>query len=40
MLISNKFKEIVTKNHTCYFFDGMIIIKYFHPNKIKIDGKS
>ena len=40
MLISNKFKEIVTKNHTCYFFDDMIIIKYLHPNKIKTDGKS
>ena len=37
--MSNKFKDIDTKNLTSYFFDDIITIKNFHPNKIKIDEK-
>ena len=28
------------KSHTYYFFDGIINIKFFDPNNIKIDEKS
>ena len=38
--MSNKFKEIDTKNCTYYFFDDMINIKNLDSNKIKIDEKS
>ena len=38
--MSNKFKDIDTKNCTYYYFDDMINIKSFDPNKIKIDQKS
>ena len=38
--MSNKFKDIDTKNCTYYYFDDMIDIKSFDPNKIKIDQKS
>ena len=38
--MSNKFKDIDIKNHTYYFFDDIINIKNFDPNKIKIDEKS
>ena len=38
--MSNKFKDITTKNHTYYFFDDIINIKNFGPNKIKIEEKS
>ena len=37
--MSNKFKHISMKNHTCYFFDDIINIKNFDPNNIKIDEK-
>ena len=37
--MSNKFKDIEMKNHTYYFFDDIINIKTFDPNKIKIDEK-
>ena len=33
-------KEINIKNRTYSFFDGMINIKYFDPNLLKIDKKS
>ena len=33
-------KEINIKNGTYYFFDGMINIKYFESNLLKIDKKS
>ena len=33
-------KEINIKNRTYYFFDDMINIKHFDPNRIKIDNKS
>ena len=33
-------KEINTKNRTYYFFDGMINIKHFDLNLLKIDKKS
>ena len=33
-------KEINTKNRTYYFFDGMINIKHFDSNLLKIDKKS
>ena len=33
-------KEIGVKNHTYYFFDGMITIKNLDSNATKIDGKS
>ena len=35
----NKVKDISMKNHTNYFFDDIIYIKFFDPNNIKIDGK-
>ena len=37
--MSNKVKHINIKNHTYYFFDDIINIKYFDPNNIKIDEK-
>ena len=33
-------KEINTKNRTYYFFDGMINIKHFDSNLLRIDKKS
>ena len=33
-------KQIDIKNRTYHFFDDMIDIKYFNPNRIKIDKKS
>ena len=33
-------KGSYTRNCTNYFFDGMINIKNFDPNQIKIDKKS
>ena len=33
-------KEMNIKNQTYYFFDGMINIKGFDPNLLKIDQKS
>ena len=38
--MSNKFKDINIKNLTYYFFDDVINIKQFDPNKAKIDEKS
>ena len=38
--MSNKFKDIVIKDHTYYLFDNIINIKIFDPNKSKIDEKS
>ena len=38
--MSNKFKDIDIKNCTYQYFDDMINIKSFNPNKIKIDEKS
>ena len=38
--MSNKVKDIDTKNHTYYFFDDIINTKIFDPNDIKIDEKS
>ena len=35
----NRIKEINIKSRTYYFFDGMINIKNFDPNRIKIDRK-
>ena len=32
--------QIKIKNHTYYFFNGMINVKKFHPSLIKIDKKS
>ena len=32
-------KEIDIKNRTYYFFDGMINIKIFYSNLLKIDKK-
>ena len=34
--MDNKFKNINIKNLTYYFFDDIINIKNFDPNKIKI----
>ena len=36
----NKFKDIDIKNLIHYFFDDIINIKSFDPDKTKIDGKS
>ena len=38
--MSIKFKDIDIEKHTYYFFDNIIDIKSFDPNKIKIDEKS
>ena len=38
--MGSKFKGIGIKNRTYYFFDDIINIKNFDPNKIKIDEKS
>ena len=38
--MSNKFKDIDIKVHSYYFFDGIIKIKNFDPNEIKIVEKS
>ena len=38
--MSNKFKDINTKNHTYYFFDDVINIKVFDSNNIKIHENS
>ena len=38
--MSNKVKDIDTKNRTCSFFNDIINIKSFDPNNIKIDEKS
>ena len=38
--MSNKVKDIDTKNHTCYFLDDIINTKTFDPNNIKLDEKS
>ena len=38
--MSNIVKDTNIKNHTYYFFDDIINIKNFDPNKIKIEGKS
>ena len=38
--MSNKIKDIDIKNHAYYFFDDIINIKNFVPDKIKIDEKS
>ena len=38
--MSNKVKDIDIKKHTYYFFDGIINIKNFDLNNIKIDKKS
>ena len=38
--MSNKVKDIDTKNHIYYFFNYIINIKNFDPNNIKIDEKS
>ena len=37
---NSKFKDVHTKNQTYYFFDDIINLKNFDPNKIKIDEKS
>ena len=38
--MSNKFKDISIKNHTCYFFDDVVNIKLYDLNNIKIDETS
>ena len=38
--MSDKVKDIDTKNHTCYFFDDITNIKTFDPSNIKVDEKS
>ena len=38
--MSDKVKDIDTKNHTRYFFDYIINIKNFDPSNIKVDEKS
>ena len=37
---NSKFKDVYIKNQTYYFFDDIINLKNFDPNKIKIDEKS
>ena len=35
--MSNKIKDINIKNYTYYFFNDILNIKNFDPNKIKVD---
>ena len=37
--MSNKFKNIDIKNHLYYFFNDIINLNFFYPNKIKINEK-
>ena len=37
--MSNKFRDMSTKYHKCYFSDNIINIKDFDPNNIKINEK-
>ena len=37
--MSNKVKDIDTKTHAYYFFNDIINMKNFGPNKIYIDEK-
>ena len=37
--MNNKIKDIDIKNHTYYFFDDIINIKFFDPDKVTIDEK-
>ena len=38
--MGNNFKGIDIKRHAYYFFDDIINIKNFDPDKIKVDEKS
>ena len=38
--MSNRVKDIDIKNPTYYFFNGVVNIKNFDSDNIKIDGKS
>ena len=38
--MSNKSKDIATRQHTYYFFDYIINLKNFDPNKFNMDEKS
>ena len=38
--MSNKVKDISTKNHTYYFFNDIININFFDLNSIKTDENS
>ena len=38
--MSNKVKDIDTRNETYYFFDDINKIKVFDPNNINLDEKS
>ena len=38
--MSNNVKDINVKNHTYYFFEGIINIKEFDPSNIKLDENS
>ena len=38
--MSNKVKDIDTRNETYYFFDDIIKIKVFDPNNINLNEKS
>ena len=38
--MSNNVKDINIKNHTYYFFEGIINIKEFDPSNIKLDENS
>ena len=40
MKMSNKVKDVDTKNRANYFFIDIISIRNLNPNNIKIDGKS
>ena len=37
--MSNKVKDVDIKNRTYYFFNDIIDINIFDPNKIKVDDK-
>ena len=38
--MSNTLKDMDIKSHAYYFFDNIINVTNFDPNKIKIDEKS
>ena len=37
--MSNKVKDIIINNHTCYFFSSIINIKYFDKDNIKTEER-
>ena len=39
MMKNNEFKKVCCKNCTCYYFDDIIKLEYFHIDNILTNGK-